>query len=542
MAIISQTQQTLENYRKFINGASSTIYIETDGDDNGGNGSISYSFQTYQRAQLAAASMNPTNVDLQFGAGTFTFPRYVNLANFLTCKGTTSIEETVQIDSVTSSTEAAGTVFVIDRTPALTDDEWLNRTIQYSGGAGNGTYGTVTRNVGNTIYATQDQADTFFTLTASDAINLIEKETNLELTALSTITSCIQLNFNDLNIVSDNASGRVLQCLSTDKIAFTNCYTELTNLNLGRFGSAFLINSALANYGNTTNGVLVCENNSILQVGRGSHVDCETNASAGEKFMRVDADSILAIRGETVFRGLEATGVNLNGSTTILTGSENSADLFRFENASGSPSCVGGIIINTTGDGVGGNHLLPHLYGEVSSNYSVTAQRNAYVKLTSSSSLTDATGTNSVSADGGSTSSSSNDDGTKIVGGSPSFSVFPRTAFTTTEGGFSVAPGGTFHYSEIGDGFVFCYYRASNFGTSNATTYTITLPFAPAANTDIAGIGLAYDNGSLVSAGCHIELTGSSTTASLFAAPAASTAWTNSGNKRASIEFCYLRS
>lgn len=419
MAIISQTQQTLENYRKFINGASSTIYIETDGDDNGGNGSISYPFQTYQKAQLAAASMNPTNVDLQFGSGTFTFPRYVNLANFLTCKGTISIEETVQIDSVTSSTEAAGTVFVIDRTPALTDDAWKNRTIQYSGGAGDGTYGTVTRNVGNTIYATQDQADTFFTLTASDAINLIEKETNFELTGLTVISNCVQFNINEINILSDNGTGRVLQILNSDKVAFTNCYTELTNLNIGRFGSAFLINTALASYGNTTNGVLVCENNSILQVGRGSHVDCETNASAGEKFMRVDADSILAIRGETVFRGLESTGVNLNGSTTIFTGSENAADLFRFEAPGGTASCVGGIKINTTGDGVGGNHMLPHLFGKVSGAYSVEAQKNAFVIISASSSLTDATGTNSVSADGGSTNSATNADGTRIQGGSP---------------------------------------------------------------------------------------------------------------------------
>jgi hypothetical protein len=126
----------------------------------------------------------------------------------------------------------------------------------------------------------------------------------------------------------------------------------------------------------------------------------------------------MGVRGETVFRGLNSTGINLNGCSATVVGSLEDVDLFRFEDGSGSASCTNAITINTTTDGASGGYILPHLYGEISGNYSVTAQRDAFVTI-SSSSLVDATGTVSVSADNGSTNVATAADGTRIEGGSP---------------------------------------------------------------------------------------------------------------------------
>jgi len=106
-------------------------------------------------------------------------------------------------------------------------------------------------------------------------------------------------------------------------------------------------------------------------------------------------------------------------------------------------------------------------------------------------------------------------------------------AWTPTFTGFSADPSGVHRYTKVGK-FVTLYIRHNTSGTSNATTFTITLPVTAATITNMlwTDTGLLMDNnvgvlgsGLILSAG---------TTMAFFTTALVAGAFTNSGNKRCS--------
>ena len=95
-------------------------------------------------------------------------------------------------------------------------------------------------------------------------------------------------------------------------------------------------------------------------------------------------------------------------------------------------------------------------------------------------------------------------------------------------GGFSVAPtGGTGTYIKIGK-LVMASMHGFASGTSNATTKTVTLPFASLYSTVMAGVGHPMDNSAFSSTPCRFDTRASSTTMDVYM-DLNVTAWTASG-------------
>ena len=92
------------------------------------------------------------------------------------------------------------------------------------------------------------------------------------------------------------------------------------------------------------------------------------------------------------------------------------------------------------------------------------------------------------------------------------------TDFTPIFGGFSAAPSGGFcKWCKIGKVVFFTYSGGCGTGTSNDTTFTITLPIAPSLGNFAAVYPiLTYDNGSWVQGGGAIQLLTGTTTAQVF--------------------------
>jgi hypothetical protein len=111
--------------------------------------------------------------------------------------------------------------------------------------------------------------------------------------------------------------------------------------------------------------------------------------------------------------------------------------------------------------------------------------------------------------------------------------------YVPTYGGFSANPTSvTARYVLIGKMCHVYILRGAN-GTSNATTFTLTLPFA-AANTAIQSAALAtvVNNSSVLTAPGRIDTVVNSTTANLYTTAGAA-AWTGSGGKRAFVNLTY---
>lgn len=110
--------------------------------------------------------------------------------------------------------------------------------------------------------------------------------------------------------------------------------------------------------------------------------------------------------------------------------------------------------------------------------------------------------------------------------------------FTTTHGGFSVDPTYTFIYKINGNDCVINYNGAVSAGTSNATSYTITLPVT-ASQLDFYWAGV-YNNGTWSTGMGRAETVGSSATLTITR-DASGTVWTNSGSKGAFLSGVHIK-
>lgn len=104
--------------------------------------------------------------------------------------------------------------------------------------------------------------------------------------------------------------------------------------------------------------------------------------------------------------------------------------------------------------------------------------------------------------------------------------------------GFSADPTVAYsRYARIGNVVIYQFKRNAN-GTSNATTYTQTLPFAAAQSIGPVLIGGGLDNGATLNPGVFGETTAASAVLTLSTSSAGG-AWTNSGNKASYFTIIY---
>lgn len=117
-------------------------------------------------------------------------------------------------------------------------------------------------------------------------------------------------------------------------------------------------------------------------------------------------------------------------------------------------------------------------------------------------------------------------------------------SWTPTWGGFSSNPSGIFVYTVIGK-TVFINMRITSSGTSNANTFTFTLPIAPTSmrgSSQQYAVALNFTEGHAAGAsnyGSNISISGSSIIATVNANNSP-TSWNTSGSKRfATAQFFY---
>jgi parallel beta-helix repeat protein len=116
----------------------------------------------------------------------------------------------------------------------------------------------------------------------------------------------------------------------------------------------------------------------------------------------------------------------------------------------------------------------------------------------------------------------------------------PVNTFTPAYSGFSANPSGTMYYTKVGQ-MVSVSYIASAGGTSNATTFTMTLPFEGNASmsSQYYCVG-SYVNGGVTSGPGIIEVVQSSTTANIYPSGALSTWGATLGKYVVAMAFTYI--
>ena len=159
---------------------------------------------------------------------------------------------------------------------------------------------------------------------------------------------------------------------------------------------------------------------------------------------------------------------------------------------------------------------LTYVGGDANRNYAAAATTRVYILV---SAYRDNRFTDGILVE-------HNQDGTHEFSGAWKSWVPTQTGFS------SVPPGGVYRYQKIGK-TVHIAIRQPSFGTSNATTFTITLPYPAATVTSMiwTGHGYGIDNGGTAANSANIYITSAGTVMTIER-NWTSAAWTASGSKR----------
>ena len=426
------------------------VYVDAaGGSDTTGDGSIGLPYATFQRAYQSIAS-SPTSartIRLQ-GAGPYNAGG-LNLhdLNFVTVEGDEpSVAFSRTITNVGTSSAANGLI-LDDVDAALGVDAQRGRLVKFTSGVLNGQYGVIIRNAANQVEVTQDtDGAAFLVPTAGDTYNILaDWPTVWDFPAGGSyiFESCGGSTFRFLKF---SGAGKFLFCNDTDKLVFDRSRFEIDGLLAGRGGSLFLTTCSLANAGSAFSdwGMLTSVTEGVILIEHGTLIDA-VNAVASTSFISALTVGMIETRGEVAYRDLGAEGIVVRGSgiASLFERRGTAFCVWRFVD------CVAGFVVNGSGEGWGWSPLdLPALHGNITGAYTVTATGGGRVRVAAGSTVTDTTGTVSVSADGGATNIAQDPDGTYIEGGSPAPAGFAAAGSTTLQtaydaGGTIVTAGAT---------------------------------------------------------------------------------------------------
>lgn len=392
------------------------VEVTTTGDDVRGDGSSGNPYATLDRAVLDIGWGDNSQRTITLGAGTFTLPESIVGLNNVTIEGTQTITETRNITGTPTVVSREGIVFTVDGA-ALTDDEWRDRHLQYTSTRNI----VVKRNIGNTIYGviyrTNALADNQFSI--SGTVGLIEFT---KLQTPSSIDANLSLNsnltFKFINLTSQSSRDIIMR--GNPSVNFWACQWEVRRPVIEDSEVNFW---SVSYTGGGLDGMLYIGPRSTVSMGVGSTFSdrlagfngCWINNSFGSEFQH---------NGLLFFRGLDATGIRVDaGRVTDISGLS-SAITGKVIFDDYAATCNGFYDFNTQSTGVGGFSTLPELDGQINLNYIVQAQKGAQIRYNASSTLTTALGTNTVSADGGSTNCAIGVDETRIYNGTPTLPLF----------------------------------------------------------------------------------------------------------------------
>jgi hypothetical protein len=415
-------------------GVGTTIYVDaTNGDDSLGDGTSSSPLATIAQALSLIPRDRPgeETYTVSVAAGTYTddLAGIHTLLDRVSITGTVTDGTAYNISSVGASSEANGNILTLD-TPneTYTQDQLRKQRVLFQSGA----YGWIYGNAATTGAAGSETTvvyvsygdDTFATPSTSTTLTFQTLETEIVTTAQHlTLIGCETLAFNDIAFDLQGATKGIFAYRSS-RIDLNRCYVSARQVVAGAEGRLQIVTSYLSLKGVSGGfkrwGGVRAADKAVLTLSSGIVVDfaSENQAAAGRHIIAQHTGS-LEYEGEVVCLGLGTSGIlSEGGYVGYVPGTikQSGTPFFRFALAGdgSTVTCSNGFKFNNL-QGVGGYGEL-RAYGEVASDYMVTSTRNGYVWIDGDTSVTDATGTNTVSADDGSTASSSNADGTLIVG------------------------------------------------------------------------------------------------------------------------------
>lgn len=373
-------------------------------------------FATLRRAVQFCAS-NPTvvrTINIAASVVNYGWPAITtSMFSFITFQGPalTIVEPANAITSIGASSYATGISITVAGAPWAVDMH-RGRIIHFLTGPLAGHFGVIYSNTASTLQCTEDtRAAVYLLPVIGNTFEILEQAATIDFPQSTTpiLESSVQLNFRELKFAG---ATRTLFVNDTDKAEFLRCRFDLLLINTGRGGSADLRTCYIRNVGtaNTQNGMLASNTDGALELTDGTVVDGAA-AAAGNAHISSQADSTIRLFGEVVCSALGTSGMLIrDGAVYTRRTSIVTFAALRFVNA-----CVGGVVVNSSGEGVGGDIDLPDLFGTVTAAFGIRARGGPLVQPGSLSSLVSSTGTNRWSADDGLNNVAADADGTSIM-------------------------------------------------------------------------------------------------------------------------------
>lgn len=413
----------------------------TGSDDNDGLTALT-AFATLRRA-IQYIPSNPAltrTVNLAASGVDYAWPALAtSQISFVNILGPslTIVEPATPITSINASSYTNGISISVAGAPWVVDQH-RGRLIQFITGPLAGAYGVIISNTVNMLNVTQDtRAAAYLLPVVGNTFTIEEQGATISFPdgATPVIESSVQLNFQNLKF---SGADRVLSINNTDKAEFLRCRFDLLGILSGRGGSSDYRTCYIRNVGDPSqqNGMMAANTDGVLELADGTVVDGEA-AAAANGHISSQAGSTIRLFGEVVLSQAGTNGLLIREGavytrrTTITTFAA-----LRFLDGS-----VGGVVVNPSGEGIGGDIDLPDLFGSISAAYGIRAMGGAAVKPGDLSSLTSSTGLNKWSADDGANNIATNSDATQIF--SPGW-AYTRLGPDFQEFSFTFASGSPF--------------------------------------------------------------------------------------------------
>jgi hypothetical protein len=406
----------------FISGIT-TIRVETTGNDATANGSALFPFLTLNAA-IAAAPWNQTTT-VQLGAGSFAAPYispgsisiFANATN-LVIRGTATAGTIATIANVVSTVITSEMVLDVTGLAVAADALRAERFVFGAGPATGRVFWCVRNdatgaiNPGETrLYGIQVTSST---INVPAVGNTLTQQSLTELTGAS-LNSNSTVNFQDVAI---NLTGPITAL--NGRFSTFNCRIRCSRIQTQQPDDSGAVSLRTSYYQPSSTtlpagffpvGAVRTSGGNVIDLG---------NANVGLRSLLFEGSKFYT-SNQVLFRDVEE--IQLNGSQVLgadlsAIGTYTANDPWVFE-SQGAVSCTDGVVINTQPAGFQGNYSLPPMYGQITGDYIVTAQKDADVFSTIVGSVTTALGTNTVSADGGASLRSVSNDGTTILGMNP---------------------------------------------------------------------------------------------------------------------------
>lgn len=415
-----------ETYKSYFNASqATTLWLDQDnGDDNNDGLTQATALQSIQAVVQRVHDVYSTAqvvCNVVVASSHYTVPfGYTGLKN-LRFLGVPVVEETRNVVTSIAASNDYGVEFTVDG-PQLAEDEWAGRILHVVNLHANQRNIGVVRNSwngsANVIYGAMHQrnflGDAQTALTSAADVNLL-KLPEFRFPGASVISNVIDLNFEYIHV-----SGGSIFMNGAAKPQWIRCQISCAQIIAGNSGSApYILSSTIANVGTANNGILAARSRGVMRLGYGTvYIDTRIGNTDNMKLVATEGGSF-EWEGGGIFRGLSSEGIGFNGSNSYPFSAQSLKLIF--ENQSGTPSNVAAWVFNGADVVTGEDYGVPESHGAISGDNFVSAKAAAHVRINPNSSVTTALGTNTVSADGGTTLCSSAVDGTRILGGTPAF-------------------------------------------------------------------------------------------------------------------------